>query len=176
MTSRACRHRHAAGEARTETAGRQIQGARRERGEHDKGLAHATQELLEGQRVHVKPDVSIENRIGDSEGNAVPPRQPRLPATRCIETEDDREQRCRTHRETAQLPAARQRHFEPFTRGEDRPQIANRRQRRTEVENEPTNREHERCGEDRSLRPQYRPEDVLIADLSEPQPVRVKAE
>ena len=35
---------------------------------------------------------------------------------------------------------------------------------------------HEGGGEERALRPQHRREDVLIADLAEPQPVRVEAE
>ena len=69
-------------------------------------------ELLERQREDVEPDVATENRIGDAERHAVPPRQPRLPAPGRVEADDDGEQRRRAGGEAAQLPAARQRHLD----------------------------------------------------------------
>ena len=176
VTSRRRRHRHAARKARAEAARHQIQPARCQRRQHDEGLTHAAEHLQERQGVHVEADVATEDGIGDVERDAVPPREPDLPASGGVEADDHGQQRGRGGRDSAQLLAARQGDFDALARREDGPQIANRCQRQAKVEEKPADRDDEGRREERALRPQHRGVDVLIAHFAEPEPVGVEAE
>ena len=110
------------------------------------------------------------------ERDAVPPREPDLPASGRIEADDHGQQGGRGGRDSAQLLAARQGDFDALARREDGLQIANRCQRHAKIEEKPADRDDEGRREQRALRPQHRREDVLIAHLAEPEPVGVEPE
>jgi hypothetical protein len=64
----------------------------------------------------------------------------------------------------------------PLLRREDRASLPDRAEREAKVDDEPEDRHDERDREERCLAANDRREDLLIADLAEPEPVGVEAE
>ena len=127
MTTRGRGHERHGPEARGQATRHEIDRASTEHREEHEPLREAADKLKEGKGEHVETDVASQDRIGLSEGHRVTPREPRLPLGRGEEPDQDSDDDSDARRERAKLAPARQRHLDALAGGEDRPQVADRR-------------------------------------------------
>ena len=75
-----------------------------------------------------------------------------------------------------QLSASRQRKLNAFAGGEDRTEIANRRQRQPQIGGQPDGRHRKRDDKQQRLGAKHGEEDLRIADFAEPKPICIKTD
>ena len=176
MTPRSGRHPRHGPEARCQAAGHEIERGGTEGREQHQPLRQAADKLEKRQREHVERHVAPENGIGLPERHGVAPCEPCLPLRRGEQRDDAPENGGDSRGDHAQLLPAGQRHFDPLPRGEDGPLVTNRGERHPEIGRQPGGRYHERNHEQGGLGAQHGEEDLLVADLAEPEPIGIDAD
>src|SRR5258706_15964192 len=104
------------------------------------------------------------------------PGHPRLPLRRGVESNQSADDHRNRRRDGPQLLAAWKRHLDTLLRCEDGSSVTHRGQRQSKIEYQPDDGDHEGNREERGFAAHDRREDLLIADLAEPEPVRVEPE
>ena len=170
------RHRHEGRRPRDHAAGHEIQRARAKRRHDDERLADAANQLQERNREDVERHVASEDRIRLAERNGLLPRHPGFPLRRGIQPDQARQNHRDCRGDRSQLLTPGERHLHALLRGEDRPALTDRAERHSQVDDEPEDRDDEHGREQRRLAAHDGREDLLIADFTEPEPVRVEAD